>query len=795
MLYPKDIERKLGIDKIKELLEENCLSSLGKHFVDKLSFSTQYSEVVKWLKQTDEFKAILTSGENFPSSHYYDVFEYLSQSKIEGSFLLEEPLLKIRNSLQTIIECIKFLKGSESYPELSLLVQRVHLDAGLIAKIDQVIDEKGVVKGSASSDLREIRHGIKSEQQQLRKTLDSIFKSSRDKGYVPEGSTLTVRDGRMVIPLHSEHKRKLKGFIHGESATGQTVFMEPTEVLEANNRLRELEYAERREIVKLLTLLTDEVRKQLIPLQSAYRLLGMIDYIRAKAKLAIILEANLPGLIDDQVVNWENARHPLLYLSHKSLNKTVVPLNIRLDHSSSLLLISGPNAGGKSVCLKTVGLLQYMVQCGLLVPVQENSKMGMFGDIFLDIGDEQSIENDLSTYSSHLTNMKNMLKSASDTSLVLIDEFGTGTEPNFGGAIAEAILDDMVSKKVFGVITTHYGNLKEYADKTEGVQNGAMRFDIQKLEPLYLLEMGKPGSSFALEIARKIGLSNDVIDRAKELVGSDHTDMDKMLRDLERDKTRVMNRERTLKETERRLKQQLARYEELNEEIVGKKKEIINKAKVEAERLLSETNRQIEKTIRHIKESKAEKKETKKVRAKLADLKSKVKPEAEQRKGSAVKVLEGEIIVGDFVRLKGQEVIGEVIAIKGKDLEVMIGELKSNIKRNRLEKVSRRLAKSSVKKPKRENLQGIDINRKMAEFNSTLDIRGKRAEEVLPLLQNFIDEAVLFGMQEVRVLHGKGYGVLRDIIRQRLNEEPQVNSFADEHVERGGAGITVVSLK
>jgi len=569
--------------------------------------------------------------------------------------------------------------------------------------------------------------------------------------------------------------------------------LEPSEVLEGNNQLRELEYAERREIVKLLIKLTDSIRLQIEPLNNAYRFLGIIDFIRAKAKLAVLLNAELPTLENSASFNWENAVHPLLFLSHKEQKKSVVPLNIALDHERHLLLISGPNAGGKSVCLKTVGLLQYMLQCGLLVSMAENSTIGVYNDIFIDIGDEQSIENDLSTYSSHLTNMKHTLKNASANGLILIDEFGTGTEPNFGGAIAEAILAELVHKKTFGVITTHYSNLKEFAENTSGVVNGAMRFDVQKLEPQYMLEIGKPGSSFALEIARKIGLSHDVIEKAKQLVGREHTDVDKLLRDLERDKSRVLNREKSLKENERKLKQQLARYEQLNEEIGGKKKEIINKAKMEAERLLSDTNRQIEKTIRHIKENKAEKKETKRVREDLEQLKGKVKPELV--KNNSLEVIKGEIEVGDFVRFKDQDVVGEVTARKGKDVEVQMGQLKSNIKLNRLERISKGEAKAALRKPKREGLASINLNRKLADFNTTLDVRGKRAEEVMPLLQNFLDESSMFNFNEVRVLHGKGHGILRDLVREQLKGEPNVASFNDEHVERGGAGITVVVLK
>ena len=795
MLYPENIEEKIGFDKIREHLLRLCLSPLGHRYVNNIRFVNQYDKLRPLLLQAAEFKEILITKETFPASNYVDVTSSLKKAKVEGAFLLEQELIDIKRSFETLIACARFLNSKEEqYPSLHILSRGLDLNASLPAEIGAVIDDNGVVKDNASPDLATVRREMRKEHQQLRKTLESIFRSSRNSGYVPEGTSLTVRDGRMVIPLNAEHKRKVKGFIHGESATGQTVFLEPAEVLEGNNKIRELEYAERREVVKLLTKLTDAIRVQLDPLERAYRFLGVIDFIRAKARLAIELEAELPSLAKEPVINWENARHPLLYLAHKALKKAVVPLNITIDVTHKVLLISGPNAGGKSVCLKTVGLLQYMAQCGLLIPIDADSKVGVFKDIFIDIGDEQSIENDLSTYSSHLTNMKFVVKNSSKKSLILIDEFGTGTEPQFGGAIAESILKELVGLGAFGVITTHYSNLKQFAETTDGVQNGAMRFDVQKLAPYYMLEIGKPGSSFALEIARKIGLPQDVIEYAKELLGREHTDMDKLLRDLERDKLRVNKRERSLKDKEKSLTRELEKYEEVNTNITGKKKEILNQAKEEAARLLAETNKEIEKTIRHIKENKAEKKETKQVRTKLESLKNKVKPEKVEQKDPELKVIGGAIAVGDYVRLIGQQVVGEVVGEKGKDLEVVIGELKSNIKRSRLEKVLHTAVKSLRKERRTESLHSKSLNQKNANFNARIDVRGKRADEILPIIEQYIDEALMFGVQEVKILHGTGHGVLRDMIRQRLKEEPQVTSFKDEHVEHGGAGITVVSL-
>ena len=795
MLYPENIEEKLGFDKVREHLLKLCLSSLGQYHVNNIRFLHQMEKLNPLLQQTAEFKTIITTGEAFPSAYYFDVTPSLKKAKMKGTFLLEKEFLDIKRSFETLITCMHFLNSKKKvYPALYALTCGLSLKESLPGEIGAVIDGNGVVRENASPDLVIIHREMRKERQQLRKTLESIFQLSRKNGYVPEGSALTIRDGRMVMPIHAEHKRRVKGFIHGESATGQTVFLEPAEVLESNNKIREIEYAEHREIVKLLTMLTNKIREQLAPLERAYAFLGMVDFIRAKAKLAIELFAELPTLVEKPMIQWKNARHPLLFLAHKALDKPVVPLNISIDDAHKILLLSGPNAGGKSVCLKTVGLLQYMIQCGLLIPLDMDSKAGVYKDIFVDIGDEQSIESDLSTYSSHLTNMKFIIRKSSKKSLLLIDEFGTGTEPHFGGAIAESILKELVGIGAFGVITTHYSNLKEFAAQTEGVQNGAMSFDIEKLAPYYTLEIGKPGSSFALEIARKIGLPNEVVERAKELLGKEHFNMDKLLRDLERNKLRVNNREHTLKEKEKSLKQELEKYEEVNANISEKKKEILNQAKEQAAKLLADTNKEIEKTIRHIRENKAEKTETKQVRIKLASHRNKVKPERVKSKNPEIKVVGGAIAVGDPVRVIGQEVIGQVVGKKGKDLVVVIGQLRSIIKHNRLEKVL---------SPDRKNLrtgkyiassESRNIYQKNANFHSQIDVRGKRAEEVLSIVEQFIDQAVIFGVPEVKILHGTGFGVLKNIIRQRLKEEPQVISFKDEHLEHGGPGITVVSL-
>ncbi len=793
MLFPKDIEGKLGFDKVRELVKGRCRSQLGSEMVDRLRFISEFDLIRKLLNQTDEFRRLLQAEEAFPSEYYLDVRPSLEKARVEGSFLDERQLRNISLSLATINNSVKFLRSrQESYPFLFALTDDLDVSIDLVASVDRKIDDEPRVKDNASQELQRIRRGLSQKHQQVRKTLESEFRSAAREGFIPDGASITVRDGRMVIPVASEYKRRVKGFVHDESSTGQTVFIEPASVLEGNNELRELEYAEKREIIKILTELTDSLRAHLPSLKKAYRFLGLIDFIQAKARIAMELGAIMPSIKNEPFLSWEGARHPLLYLSHRKQNKEVVPLNIRLNEQQRILIISGPNAGGKSVCLKTVGLLQLMLQSGLLVPVEERSEFGIFEDVFIDIGDEQSIENDLSTYSSHLSNMKFFMKHCGQESLCLIDEFGTGTDPQFGGAIAEAVLKEMKNRRTFGVITTHYSNIKNYAENEEGLINGAMKFDMTHLQPLYMLEVGKPGSSFSLEIARKIGIPGEVIQYAREAIGNKAIDVDNLLLKLERQKQKIVERDRKLKEKEQEVNQLQSKYRSLTEELEVSKKSIINKAKQEAASLLKETNREIEKTIRHIKENKAEKKETRKVRQKLSDLRDKVdKPSVKEPE---IRVVAGEIGVGDAVRILGQEVAGEVLSLKGKAAEVQFGDLKSTVKLSRLEKVSKGQSKK-INKQRYSGTKGIDLNQKLSTFSSTLDVRGKRAEEVFSLVDRFIDDALLFNIDEVRILHGKGDGVLRQVIRDHLRKLNVAEIIADEHVERGGAGISVVQLK
>lgn len=788
MLYPQDLEQKLGFDKIRQLLQSFSESNLGSQFVDKIEFSANKDTIDRWLSQTDEFVKIIQSGELFPNSNYIDIRPYFSKIKVQDAHLSEEEFFDVILVLKTLDKCLDFFKEKrDGYPHLSELTHPVVFNQDMLWSLDRVFDERGKLKDNASDKLYEIRKGIASEKQRLRGALDRIIGHSKREGYTPDDLSVTIRNGRMVIPMFAEHKRRIKGLVHGESATGQTVYLEPTEVFEINNEVQELEYSEQREVARILITLTDHLRPEIESLGDIMKFLGLIDFIRSKARLAIDIDACKPLWSNTKQFEWKNAKHPVLLKGHRDLNKNVVPLNIGLSADERILLISGPNAGGKSVCLKTVGLLQYMFQCGLLVSVDEASQFTLFRDLFIDIGDEQSIENDLSTYSSHLINMKNLLIHVNKRSLFLIDEFGTGTEPQYGGAIAEAILTELKASNGMGVITTHYGNLKEYADKNSGLQNGAMRYDIQQLQPLYELEIGKPGSSFALEIATKIGLPKSTIDQAKRKVGVKQVSFDQMLGQLQAQKQEVAKAEQRIKQRETDLNELTTQYQDLKVHLEKQEKKILNKAKQEATQIVQDANKEVEKAIRVIKEKKADKEAVKVQREKLEAVKKKnvVKAEAKTQADAVMKA-------GDFVRVIGQDTVGQIAAIKGKDAELKMGALTSFVKLSRLEKVNKKAFKQQGQV---SSYSGFDYTSKRADFSAKIDLRGKRAEEVIPLLDNWLDEAIILDAKDLQVLHGKGNGVLRQITRNHLDSMKEVASCRDEHVERGGAGITIVVLK
>lgn len=794
MLYPANLEQKINFVKIKELLKAECTSSLGQGYVESMSFSTDFSLVQRLLDQTEEFRQLLIAGESFPNSHFTNLNPYLEKAKLEGAFLEQEEFQEVKLALQTLKSCISFFqKFGDPYPSLkSLLGLLMDLDLKLLLVIDQVLDEKGKLRSNASKELQLIRSQLLYEEGRLRKVMERIFKEARAKGLMPEDAAMTIRGGRMVIPIAAENKRKLRGFIHDESATGQTVFMEPEEALDINNEIRDLEYMEKREIIRILTRLTDQLRPNIPALRKATNFLGVLDFVRAKARFALKTESNKPILTQERTLQWSQARHPILEISLKAQGKQVVPLNLKLDHQKRLLLISGPNAGGKSVALKTVALLQYMLQCGLLLPVHPDSKSSLFDHFFIDIGDEQSLENDLSTYSSHLMNMKHFTQFANKKTILFIDEFGTGTEPQFGGAIAESILLVLAKLGAYGVITTHYGNLKQLAEKQQGLVNGAMRYDVEKLEPRYQLEIGKPGSSFALEIASKIGLSKEILAYAKEQIGEERVRYDRLLTRLENEKNQYAHLLREVKEKDRLLEFKLKEYGQLKDTLEQTKKQYLQEAKMEAKSLLDQANKKIESVIREIKEGKAEKEVTKSLRKELDVFKEEVRPEKVIVQDPEIQVVEGQIQVGDWVRLKDNGAIGEVLLLKSKAAELLIGDLKSTVKVSRLEKIAKSTAKKELKSMEKRG--SYQTTSKMMDYSPNLDLRGRRGEEVLPLIQTFIDEGFMLGIKNLRIVHGKGDGILREVTRNLLRTMSQVGKLEDEHADRGGAGVTLITL-
>ncbi|WP_291788111.1 Smr/MutS family protein [Cecembia sp.] len=794
MVYPQNLEEKINFQKIRELIKGECTGPLGMDFVDKMSFSKDFRLVNRLLDQTEEFKRLIESGEFFPSSNFTNIHPFLEKAKIEGTFLYEDEFHEVKLALNTLSQCISFFLDHEAdYPQLFELLGLVNLNNDLLRAIERIIDEKGKIRNNASRELSLIRSQILYEENRLRKVLDRIFKDAKSKGLTPEDASVTIRGGRMVIPVLAENKRKIKGFIHDESATGQTVYLEPAEVLDINNELKDLEYMERREIQKILMNLTDELRPYIPELRKAFQFLGLVDFIRAKARFAIKTASNRPKLEKARLLQWHEARHPLLEIALKQQGKIIIPLHIQLDHNRRLLIISGPNAGGKSVTLKTVAMVQYMLQCGLLVPMEPHSICCLFDHFFIDIGDEQNIENDLSTYSSHLMSMKYFTQFADKKTILFIDEFGTGTEPLFGGAIAEGILLSLNKTGAYGIITTHYGNLKQVASKNQGLVNGAMRYDVDNLEPLYQLEIGKPGSSFALEIASKIGIARDIIEHAKNQIGEERVTYDRLLTKLENEKVKFEQIISANQKKERLLDQKLKEYNQLKETLDKNKKQYIQEAKTEAKALLDQVNKKIEASIKEIKQSKADSEVSKKVRAELEVLKKEVKPEKPLIPVAEVKVIGGEIKEGDHVRLKDNGAIAQVLVLKNKVAEISIGDLKSTVKLNRLEKISQ----GEVKKEKKSLAKrtGFDTHSKMLDFSPNLDIRGKRGEEILPFVQNFIDDAYMLGLKDLRIVHGKGDGILRDITRNILRGMKQVGKLEDEHADRGGAGVTLVTLK
>ena len=845
MIYPQNFEQKIGFDQIRQLLKEKCLSTLGEERVTDMVFSDRFNEVEERLDQVTEFVRILQEEDNFPAQYFFDVRPSLKRIRVEGMYLDEQELFDLRRSLETIRDIVRFLQKSENeeeeettspYPCLKRLAGDITVFPQLIGKINGILSPYGKIKDNASAELARIRRELASTMGSISRSLNSILRNAQSEGVVDKDVTPTMRDGRLVIPVAPALKRKIKGIVHGESASGKTVFIEPAEVVEANNRIRELEGDERREIIRILMEFSNLLRPSIPDVLLSYEFLAEIDFIRAKALFSEQITGLKPAFENKQVIDWTMAVHPLLQLSLAKHGKKVIPLDIELDEKQRILIISGPNAGGKSVCLKTVGLLQYMLQCGLLIPMHERSHAGIFSNIFIDIGDEQSIEDDLSTYSSHLTNMKIMMKNCNERSLILIDEFGGGTEPQIGGAIAEAVLKRFNQKQTFGVITTHYQNLKHFAEDHDGVVNGAMLYDRHLMQALFQLQIGNPGSSFAVEIACKIGLPEDVISDASEIVGSEYINADKYLQDIVRDKRYWEGKRQTIRQREKHMEETIARYQTEIEELQKSRKEILQKAKEEAEQLMQEANARIENTIRAIKEAQAEKEKTRQIRQELNDFREsldtltakeqeekiarkieKLKEKQNRKKEkkanknqentlSAQTLAEQQakkeaeclaaIVPRSYVKIKGQTSVGEVLEINGKKAIVAFGSIKTTVKLDRLERTNAqpKQADVSTKSTYISSQTQDSMYEKKLNFKQDIDVRGMRGDEALQAVTYFIDDAILVGMSRVRILHGTGTGILRTLIRQYLQTVPGVSHFADEHIQFGGAGITVVDL-
>ena len=862
MIYPNNFEHKLGFDEIRRLLREHCLSTLGKEKVDEITFSTDGSEVNEWLSQVREFRRLQEEKDDFPMQYFFDVREAVTRIRMEGTHLEEDEVWDLRRSLETIANIVRYL-GKESedtedppYPALYRLTEGVVTFPAMIRRIDSILDKFGKIKDSASMTLASIRHELEKTQGSISRTLYTILHAAQKDGLVDKDAAPAMRDGRLVIPIAPSLKRRVNGIVHDESATGKTVFIEPTEVVEANNKVRQLEAEERREIIRILTVFTDEVRPYVKEILDSYQFLAQIDFIHAKAEWANKTKAFEPEVENKPHIDWIHAVHPLLQLSLEKQGKHVVPLEIKLEGvrsqetgdrrnapSGRLLIISGPNAGGKSVCLKTVGLLQYMLQCGLSIPIGDRSTTGIFENIMIDIGDEQSIENDLSTYSSHLMNMKQMMRQADSKTLLLIDEFGSGTEPTIGGAIAEAMLKQFWKKQAFGVITTHYQNLKLFADDHPGVVNGAMLYDRHEMRALFQLAIGQPGSSFAIEIARQTGISEEVIKDASDIVGSDYIQSDKYLQDIVRDKRYWEGKRQTIHQHEKSLESKINRYEDELNEIERQRKEILRRAKEQAEELLRESNKKIENAIREIREAQAEKERTRIVREELNAFKEeldtidtrdndeaiarkirqiqerkerrekrKAEKAAKKDKGSGTTVssqattqeCQLPLSPGDTVRIKGLSSVGEIETINGNQVVVIFGGMRTKMRADRLERAERPKVQLSKSEERNNNIAGsyglvskdtreVIDNRKL-NFHQDLDVRGMRGDEAINAVTYFIDDAILVGMSRIRILHGTGTGILRQLIRQYLATVPNVLHYRDEHVQFGGAGITVVDL-
>lgn len=854
-LYPHNFESKIGFSSIREELLGYCSSALGQSIIQNIEATNDYALIVKSLSEVREMINLISSASVLPSLQLVDCRQLLHELRPGGSFLEEEALVDLRHTLIALHDLHKFFTETSTegdrqdeslsyvYPSLS----KLYFDAPTFPKIEQaltsLLDAEGKLKDTASKELRRIRQELRECERSLSGMLARIVSNARKEGWIDLDVQPAMRDGRLVIPVQPQHKRRIKGIVHDESATGKTVYIEPVEMVEANNRIRELEGEERREIIRILIEIANKLRPNITHLLRAYELLAYTDAILAKARWARTYEAISPAIVDSPHLEWYSARHPLLMHSLKAQGREVVPLDIKLtEDEGRLLIISGPNAGGKSVCLKTVGLLQYMIQCGLPIPIGETSTVGIFNHFFIDIGDEQSLEDDLSTYSSHLKNMKHFDRYSDDKTLILIDEFGGGTEPTIGGAIAQALLHRFNVSRAYGVITTHYQNLKNFAEDTDGLINGAMLYDRHEMRPLFKLSIGRPGSSFAIEIARKIGLPEDVIAEASEIVGSEYIDMDKFLQDIIRDKRYWETKRQSIRKEERTLQEAAARYTIEAEETEKQRRAILAEARQEARKIVDEANGRIERTIKEIREAEAEREITLGIRQSLKvyqeeleeeiviDTKAREKAQREvekllrrrerKQKGEKSGQSEAEVAqhfrvatklakreeqkdttfkVGDYVRLDGQKTVASIISLNAKEATIALGMIKMTVTLDKLRPVSDKevtRVQSQQKSSSSSSSKSVidQIHDKRLHFKQDIDLRGMRVGEGVEAVRYYIDDAIQLGISRVRILHGTGTGALKQAIREYLKTVRGVKRVADEHVDFGGAGITIVDF-
>lgn len=805
VIYPAHFEEKVGFAAIRKMLKKFCISRMGEELANSIVFMTEPDRILRSHRLIASMRQLMAVGMPFPVKDYFDLRAELRHLRIEGTVIEDETLFGLKLSFNTLKQILTFTESEASitHPELRQLAEGLFIDKNLLKEVNRLMDDKGEIPDNASDTLAGIRQDIRRKQGTIERKIRQMLGEAKQAGWSDSDTEITIRSGRMVIPVRAADKRKIKGFIHDESATGQTVYIEPAEIFDTNNEIRELEYAEKREIHRLLAALSQQMRPFLDVLLLLWDLLGTIDLYHAKALLSEKIKAVSPQIEPIPLINWKQAVHPLLELSLREQNKHAVPLDLRLDAYERILVISGPNAGGKSVCLKTAGLLQYMLQCGLQVPMQENSVCGIFQHMFIDIGDEQSLENDLSTYSSHLLHMRNFLEHANEKSLFLIDEFGTGTEPQSGGAIAEAVLEELNAKKAYGLVTTHYANLKLLADKHDGVINGAMLFDTRKMQPLFVLQTGKPGSSFAFEIARKTGLPEKVLEHAANITGHSQLNFEQQLQQLEIEKVELAKKQTELRIADNLLNDVITKYKRLHKQLEERKKTLLLDAGREAKALIDKANRQIENTIREIRESQAEKEKTKLLREKLQAMKPVLDEEAENISESLQineeKEEEGflELKAGDLVRIEEMDIIGELLQVNEHEAVVAFNAVKLRTSPEKLTKLSKKEVKKETRQTvvRQRSTVMADINEKVAQFKLTIDVRGKRAEEAMEQVGKYLDEAMLLSIKEVNVLHGKGNGILRRVLREALSKMKEVASFEDAPAEAGGHGITRVRLR